>query len=172
LYKLKNVRINSAATVLFVGRENAGRSLVAEACLRHLGQERFQVFSCGMPGQTLDKPSDWALLALRQAGIATEGLHCKDWSAFARRGALPMDYVVALDDGAMRAHPPWPGQPEQALWSFAPLLDKAHRGVDRGLAALQTLHALRLRIELLVNLHARAASPQDLRHDLRDLGQM
>jgi protein-tyrosine-phosphatase len=172
LYKLKKLRSNSATSVLFVGRENAARSLIAEACLRHLGQERFQVFSCGTPGKTLDKPSDWALLALQQAGISTEGLHCKDWSAFARRGALPMDYVVALDAAAMRAHPPWPGQPEQALWSFAPLIDKKCSGMKLGLAAIQTLHALRLRIELLVNLHARAASPQDLRHDLRDLGQM
>ncbi|NVO05151.1 MAG: hypothetical protein HXX19_04040 [Rhodoferax sp.] len=163
------MRSNTATSVLFVGRENAARSLIAEACLRHLGKERFQVYSCGMPGKTLDKPSDWVLMALRQAGIATEGLQCKDWSAFARRGALPMDYVVALDETATRAHPPWPGQPEQALWSYAPLIDKKRTGMDQGLAAIQTLHSLRLRIELLVNLHARAASPQDLRHDLRDL---
>jgi hypothetical protein len=41
--------------------------------------------------------------------------------------------------------------------------------MDLGLAALQTLYSLRVRMELLVNLHARAVSPQELRHDLRDL---
>jgi arsenate reductase len=137
--------------------------------LRHLGKDRFQVYSCGMPTKILDKPNGWALQALQQAGMATDGLHCKDWSAFAKRGATPMDYVIALDDAAQQEYPPWPGQPEQALWSYAPLIRKKQTGMDLGLAALQTLYSLRVRMELLVNLHARAVSPQELRHDLRDL---
>jgi arsenate reductase len=160
------------SSVLFVGRENAARSLIAEACLRHLGQDKFLVYSCGMPGQTLDKPNDWALMALRQAGINIEALSCKDWSVFARRGAMPMNYVIALDDDAMQAHPPWPGQPEQALWSYAPLLRKKQSGMEMALAALQTLHSLRVRLELLVSLHSRATSPKDLRHDLRDMAHL
>ena len=167
--KFKNGAVNKLTSVLFVGRENAARSLMAEACLRHVGQGRFEVFSCGMPAKTLPQPNAWALLALQQTGISSAGLHCKDWSVFARRGARPMDFVIALDDAAMQAHPPWPGQPEQALWGCTPLIHKKQSGMDLGLATLRTLQTLRVRTELLVNLHQRAASPEDLRHDLRDL---
>jgi protein-tyrosine-phosphatase len=158
-----------AVNVLFVGRENAARSLIAEACLRHLGENGFQVFSCGVPGKIADGPSSWAMLVLQNAGISTQGLQSKDWSAYARRNAAAMDFVIALDARALTDHPPWPGQPEVALWTYAPLLGKKQDGMAVGLDALQMLHSLRLRLELLVNLQARGASPQDLRHDVRDL---
>jgi arsenate reductase len=159
--------------VLFVGRENTARSLMAEACLRHLGKNRFQVYSCGVPSLTLAKPNDWALLALQTAGISSEGLRCKDWIAFAKRGATPMDFVISLDASVKQAHPAWPGQPELALWSYPPLIkQKGQSSTALGLAALQTLHSLRLRLELLVSLHSKARSAQDLRHDLRDLAHL
>jgi arsenate reductase (thioredoxin) len=169
LRKFEKVSSSTAVNVLFVGCENSGRSLIAEACMRHFGQGKFKAFSCGVPGKTADKPNSWAMLVLQNAGISTGGLQAKDWSAYARRGAPPMDFVIALDDSAMQDHPPWPGQPEQALWSYAPLAGKKKDGTNPGLLALQTLHSLRLRIELLVSLHARGGSVQDLRHDLRDL---
>jgi hypothetical protein len=49
------------------------------------------------------------------------------------------------------------------------LVRKKGDSAAQGLATLQSLHSLRLRIELLVNLHARGGSAQDLRHDVRDL---
>ena len=137
--------------------------------MRHLGRGRFQAFSCGVPSKIAEMPNSWAWLALQSAGIGTQGLHSKDWSTFAKRNAAAMDFVITLDERALLEHPPWPGQPEVALWSYPPLVDKKQSSTALGLLALQTLHSLRLRIDLLVNLHARGASVQDLRHDLRDL---
>jgi arsenate reductase len=157
--------------VLFVSQENAGRSLLAEACLRHLGKSRFRVFSCGVPAQCDSKPTEWTLLALKTAGMSTDGLRCKGWTEFTRSGAPRMDFVIALDAQTVHLHPRWPGQPETALWAMEPLIARKNSS-SLGVATLNTLHSLRRRIELLVSLHSRAVAPSDLRHDLRDLAHM
>lgn len=156
-------------SVLFVSRHNAARSLLAEACLRHLGKASFKVNSCGVPGLSEGYPSEWALLALKTAGMPTDGLRCKGWTEFARGGAPHLDIVIALDQETAYQHPRWPGQPDTAVWAFPPLVGQEKNGNDLGIATLNTLHALRRRIELLVSLQARSASRSDLRHDLRDL---
>ncbi len=158
--------------VLFVSRENSGRSLLAEACLRHLGKSRFRVFSCGVPAESKGQPFEWTLLALKTAGMPTDGLRCKGWNEFTRNGAPRMDFVVALDEDTARQHPIWPGQPETALWAFAPLIQRKNNRSDVGVATLNTLHSLRRRIELLVSLHSRGVDRADLRHDLRDMAHM
>ena len=162
----------SEASVLFVSRENAGRSLLAEACLRQLGKSTFRVFSCGVPALSTGQPAEWTLLALKTAGIPTEGLDCKGWTKFLRNGAPRMDFVIALDEDTAYQHPMWPGQPETALWAFAPLVQRKNNSTDVGVATLHTLHALRRRIELLVSLHSRGVKYSDLRHDLRDMAHL
>lgn len=157
---------------MFVSRENASRSLLAEACLRHLGQSRFRVFSSGVPALSDGLPSKWALLALKTAGMATDGLHCKGWAQFLRSGSPRMDFVIALDQATTHLYPMWPGQPETAVWSFAPLVENKGNTNEVGAATLQTLHSLRRRIELLVSLHSRGASGADLRHDIRDMAHL
>ncbi len=146
--------------------------MLAEACLRHLGKSTFRVFSCGVPTLSNGQPQDWALLALKTAGIPTEGLRCKGWNEFTRSGAPRMDFVIALDEATAYQHPRWPGQPETAVWGFDPLVARKNHSVDLGLATLNTLHALRRRIELLVSLHSRGVPRADLRHDLRDMAHL
>lgn len=158
-----------------MSRENAGRSLLAEACLRHLGKSSFRVFSCGVPALSTVQPQVWALLALTTAGIRTDGLRCKGWGDFTRNGAPRMDFVIALDEETAFQHPRWPGQPETAVWAFAPLVlrkSNNNNSMDLGLVTLNTLHSLRRRIELLVSLHSRGVPRTDLRHDLRDMAHL
>jgi protein-tyrosine-phosphatase len=162
----------SETAVLFVSRENAARSLLAEACLRHLGQSRFKVFSCGVPALSDGQPSEWALLALKTAGMSIAGLRCKAWTDFTRSGAPRMDFVIALDQETSYQHPLWRGQPETATWAYDPLVARKDKSMDLALAALNTLHSLRRRIELLVALHARGVARSDLRHDLRDMSHL
>jgi arsenate reductase len=156
-------------SVLFVSRHNAARSLLAEACLRHLGHSRFKVNSCGVPALSDGYPSEWALLALKTAGMSSEGLRCKGWTEFARGGAPRLDIVIALDQETAYQQPRWPGQPDTAVWAFPLLVAQDRNGNDLGIATLKTLHALRRRIELLISLHARSVNPSDFRHDLRDM---
>lgn len=162
----------SITKVLFVSKENAARSLLAQACLRHLGKARFRAYSCGIPAWSNGQPNHWTLLTLQTAGMAINGLHCKGWTEFVRSGAPKMDFVISLDEDAANQHPVWPGQPETALWAY-PALDLARKnGMDVALATLQTLHSLRRRIELLICLHSKAARRSDLRLDLRDMAHL
>jgi protein-tyrosine-phosphatase len=162
----------SPSNVLFVSRNNAARSLLAEACLRHLGKNKFHAFSCGVPAKVAEAPSGWTLLALQTAGIATEGLTCKGWTEFTRSGAPRFDFVIALDAETLAEHPRWNGQPETALWNYPLIAPSKRNETNLGVASIQMLVSLRLRIELLVSLHSRAQIRSDLRHDLRDLAHL
>ncbi len=142
---------------------------MAEACLAHLGGNRFRAFSCGRPSSIGDEPSPWALMALRTAGVSPDGLRCKPWTEFTRSGAPKMDFVISLDEETWDAQPLWLGQPETALWAYPALKAKRKDTAKLGLKTLHTLHSLRLRVELLVNLHSKLTRRSDLRHDLRDL---
>ena len=155
--------------VLFVSRHNAFRSLLAEACLRHLGRDKFKVFSCGVPSEVADGPNSWTLLALHSVGIPSSGLSCKGWTAFTRSGAPRMDFVIALDAPTFKDHPKWQGQPETALWSYPEMAAANGNKGNPGVNSIQTLVSLRRRIELLVSLHSRVQTPAQLRDDLRDL---
>jgi len=157
--------------VLFVSKENAFRSLLAEACLTHLGCAKFQAFSCGVPGQTAAEPNHWALLALKTVGIPHSGLHCKDWHSFTHSRAPLLDFVISLDLKSFKKQPAWPGQPESAIWEYEPIGSKKGE-LNSGVAAIQTLHSLRRRLELLVSLHSRAGHKSDLRHDIRDMAHL
>jgi len=162
----------SVTNVLFVSRENAARSLLAEACLIHLGGNKFKAYSCGVPLLSHGQPKDWTLLALQTAGISATSLQCKTWTEFTRSGAPKMDFVIALDASTAHQHPSWPGQPETALWAFEPFVLRKNNGAAVGLETLQTLHSLRRRIELLLSLHSKGKTRSDLRDDLRDLGYL
>jgi protein-tyrosine-phosphatase len=164
---------NQVSHVLFVSRENACRSLLAEACLRHLGGKKFKVFSCGVPNKVSERPQSWTLLALQTAGIVSTDLRCKPWTEFTRGGAPKMDFVIALDAKTAGDHPSWPGQPETALWEYPAVgTQPSVSKLDPGIEAVNVLFSLRRRIELLVSLHSRAGSRAELRHDLRDLAHV
>jgi protein-tyrosine-phosphatase len=157
--------------VLFVSASNACRSLLAEACLQHLGQGKFKVFSCGVPDLIADTPDNWTLLALKTASIPAVNLKCKGWSEFTRNGAPRMDFVIALDAGTLDLHPPWPGQPVTALWDYPSLESNANKR-GNGAAVMHILMSLRRRIELLISLHSRSRKHTDLVHDLQDMSHI
>lgn len=159
--------------VLFVSKNNAARSLLAQACLRQLGGASFEVESCGVPGFTPDKPDATALAILSTSEFRVTGLLPKDWADFSRRGAKPFDIVIGLDSETKELHPSWPGQPETALWDYPSLAKrKQESSSDRDFRIIQTLHSLRRRIELLVSLRKKVRSYAELRHDIRDMAHL
>jgi arsenate reductase len=165
--------LSKTTRVLFVSKNNAARSLLAEACLRQLGAQSFHVFSCGVPGCLADKADSTTLATLATAGFKTVGLHPKDWTEFSRHGSKPMDIVIAMDAETKGDHPSWPGQPETALWDYGPLDKlKGESHSDRDIRTIQPLHSLRRRIELLVSLRQKVGSHADLRHDIRDMAHL
>jgi protein-tyrosine-phosphatase len=158
--------------VLFVSRRNAFRSLLAEACLRHLGRDKFKVYSCGVPSEVADAPNGLAVITLQSAGIPTSDLACKGWAEYTRNGTPMMDFVISLDAQTFRHHPKWPGQPETALWSYPELPPEQGNSVNPNIESIRTLVSLRRRIELLVSLCYRVQTNSQMRDDLRDLAHM
>lgn len=163
---------NSVVNVLFVSRDNACRSLLAEACLRHVAMDKLVAYSCGVPSQVAENPHGWTLLALQTAAISARELRCKDWTEFTRNGAPKMDFVITLDGATASELPSWPGQPETALWAYPPIATKQKVVANPGIATMQTLHSLRRRIELFSILCTKSKNRSDLRHDLQDLAHV
>lgn len=163
---------NPAINILFLCTHNSARSILAEALLNHLGNGRFKGFSAGSSPRDNQKPNPLGLQTLQNAGINTDGLYCKSWDEFAPPDAPHMDLVITVcDNAAGEACPYWPGQPATAHWSFSD--PSAGDGTDaQKLEAFRkTLHAIRRRIELLVNLPAASVSKLMLQTSARELSK-
>ena len=139
--------------VLFLCTHNSARSILAEALLNHIGEGRFKAYSAGSSPRDNQQPNPIGIDVLKAAGIATDGLVSKSWDDFGKLGAPIMNLVITVcDNAAGEVCPYWPGQPATAHWGYedpsAGDGDDAHKRE----AFRQTLHALRRRLELLVNL--------------------
>ena len=158
--------------VLFLCTHNSARSILAEALLNHLGQGRFRAFSAGSTPRQNQQPNPLALETLKKAGIATEGLSSKSWDAFGNADAPRMDLVITVcDNAAGEACPYWPGQPATAHWGYADP-SAAEGGEDRQREAFrQTLHLMRKRLEVFVNLPAASLSKLAIEKTARDLAK-
>ncbi|MFG1479861.1 hypothetical protein V5F53_14565 [Xanthobacter sp. V4C-4] len=105
------------ASILFVCRDNAGLSLMAEALTTHL-HAGVRAFSAAMSAPA---PVDAAALdCLERCGIAVDGLSAKPVEVFGLSGAPRVDMVVALVDEAHRAarRLPWMHPLRLRGWGF------------------------------------------------------
>jgi protein-tyrosine-phosphatase len=161
---LKHAPIN----VLFLCTHNSARSILAEAMLNHIGRGRFKAFSAGSSPRHNQQPNPLGLQVLQAAAISTEGLHSKSWDEFALPDAPHMDLVITVcDNAAGEVCPHWPGQPATAHWGYADpsAVDGTHE--QKLHAFRQTLHAIRLRLELLVNLPTERLDTLSLQREAR-----
>jgi arsenate reductase (thioredoxin) len=158
--------------VLFLCTHNSARSILAEALLNQLGRGRFQAFSAGSSPRDNQQPNPLGLKILQAAGIPTDGLRSKSWDEFARPDAPHMDLVITVcDNAAGEQCPYWPGQPATAHWGYADP-SAIEGGDEQKLEAFrQTLHAIRRRLELLVNLPQGAIDRLALQTRARDLAK-
>jgi arsenate reductase (thioredoxin) len=141
--------------VLFLCTHNSARSILAEALLNHLGQGKFKGYSAGSSPRANQQPNPLGLQVLRDAGIATDGLHSKSWDDFAKPDAPQMDLIITVcDNAAGEVCPYWPGKPASAHWGYADPSAGDAPDEQKLIAFRHTLHALSRRIELLVSLPA------------------
>ncbi|MGJ7506718.1 protein tyrosine phosphatase [Variovorax sp. GT1P44] len=157
--------------VIFVSRRNSLRSVLAQACLAHLGAGRFIAYSRGHPAHVSEEIHPAAIAALASAGIPVPPLQPRGWDDLTRSSSPHANFIITLDESTLPAQPSWPGQPDSALWAFPDVAALDSPGqIDQ--AALQMLYALRRRLELLISLPLQGADPAAVRSDVRDLAHM
>ncbi len=158
--------------VLFLCTHNSARSILAEALLNHLGKGRFKAFSAGSTPRENQRPNPLAIETLQKAGIATEGLSSKSWDEFGKADAPRMDLVITVcDNAAGEVCPYWPGQPATAHWGYADP-SAVEGGEDKQREAFrQTLHLMRKRLEVFVNLPVASLSRLSIEKTARDLAK-
>ena len=137
--------------VLFLCTHNSARSVMAEALLNTIGAGRFHAFSAGsMPSGRINP---FALEKCKSLGYLTDDLRSKTWDEFATPGAPAMDIIITVcDDAAGEVCPVWPGHPATAHWGFPDPSRVEGDDAAKRAAFDQVFHAIRRRIDLLVNL--------------------
>ena len=144
---------NPPLNVLFLCTHNSARSILAEAILNHMGGSRFKAFSAGSSPRDNQQHNPIGLQTLEHADISTAGLRSKSWDEFALPDAPHMDLIITVcDNAAGEACPYWPGQPATAHWGYPDPSEGDGSDTEKAEAFRKTLHAIHLRLELLVNL--------------------
>ena len=158
--------------VLFLCTHNSARSILAEALLHHLGKGRFKAYSAGSTPRQNQQPNPLALETLSQAGISVDGLYSKSWDEFGQPGAPHMDLVITVcDNAAGETCPFWPGQPATAHWGYADPSAAEGDEEHKRKAFIQTLHLMRKRLEIFVNLPAESLDKLHLQSTARELSK-
>lgn len=104
--------------VLFLCRDNAAISIMAEAYMMVAGRGVARAFSAGY--EPAGEIHPLALETLKAAGVRHNGLAPKCWKSFALPKAPKMDLVVCLCDSAMMPAPPeWRGRPERLVLALS-----------------------------------------------------
>jgi len=101
--------------VLFVCIHNSARSQMAEAFLKELGGDRFEVYSAGLePG----KLNPIVVEAMKEIGIDISGNETKDVFGFIKSGML-LNYVITVcDETSAERCPIFPGATQRLHWGF------------------------------------------------------
>ena len=98
--------------VLILCTGNSARSQMAEAFLRDMAGDRFEVESAGISPSNV-RPE--AIEAMREVGIDISSHRSKSTHEFATR---EFDYVITVCDNARESCPVFPGRAERIHWSF------------------------------------------------------
>jgi arsenate reductase (thioredoxin) len=151
--------VGGATRVLFVCVGNSARSIMAEALLRSIGGDAFEVHSAGSAPKGINPLT---LRTLASANLPTDGLSSKGLDQYLGQR---FDYVITLCDEAQEACPVFPGVQDALHWSYDDPA-AAEGSDDARLAAFQRVfRQLGERIRtftLLVERQRRESSPGEL----------
>ena len=162
----------SPLNVLFLCTHNSARSILAEALLNDMGQDRFKAYSAGSSPRENQQPNPLGLQVLQKAGIATEGLRSKSWDEFASPGAPKMDLIITVcDNAAGEVCRIWPGHPATAHWGYPDPSEGDGSDAEKLEAFRKTMHALKRRLELLIGLPKDKLEKEVLQGTARDLAK-
>ncbi len=98
--------------VLILCTGNSARSQMAEAYLRSIAGDRFDVFSAGV-SPSIVRPE--AIAALREIGVPADALRSKSVDEFEGQA---FDFVITVCDNAAEHCPVFPGPAKRIHWGF------------------------------------------------------
>jgi arsenate reductase len=161
---------NKIYNVLFVCTGNSARSIIAEGLMNDAARGRFKAYSAG--SHPTGVVSRFALDALAELHVPTDGFRSKSWDEFAGPDAPPLDFVFTVcDQAAGEACPFWPGQPMTAHWGVPD--PAAVKGPDEEKRLLFRAAAVTLkrRIDLMLALPIESLDSMRLRQEINDIGK-
>ena len=156
--------------VLFVCTGNSARSIIAEAIMNNEARGRFKAYSAG--SHPTGKVNPFALEALRDLRIPTDGFRSKSWDEFSRPDAPELDFVFTVcDQAAGEQCPFWPGQPMTAHWGLPD--PAAFEGSDdeKRKRFRDTAVTLKRRIDLMLSLPIESLDSMAIQHEIKDIGK-
>lgn len=155
--------------VLFLCTHNSSRSILAEAALNDLADDRFVGYSAGSHPRTA--PNPFTLDLLRSHDIRTDGLRSKSWDEFAKLDAPQIDFIFTVcDDAAGEVCPIWPGHPAKAHWGVPDPSAVVGSDDEKRTAFRQAYAQLRKRIELFANLPLEKLDRLALQQEIQSIG--
>lgn len=99
--------------VLFICTGNSARSQMAEAILKNIGGEHFEVFSAGLEPSMVNPLT---ITALKEIGIDWSEARAKGLTEFL--GKLHFGYVITVCSRAEERCPIFPGMGQRLHWPF------------------------------------------------------
>jgi arsenate reductase len=161
---------NKIYNVLFVCTGNSARSILAEGLMNDAARGRFKACSAGSHPTGVVNP--FALEALAELRIPTDGFRSKSWDEFSGPDAAPLDFVFTVcDRAAGESCPFWPGQPMTAHWGVPD--PAAFEGSDdeKRIQFRAAAVTLKRRIDLMLSLPIESLDSMALRQQIKDIGQ-
>jgi arsenate reductase (thioredoxin) len=157
--------------VLFLCTGNSARSIMAEAILNKLGQEKFRAYSAG--SQPKGKVNPHTIQLLQSLDYDTSNFRSKSWNEFAKPGAPALDFVFTVcDDAAGETCPVWPGQPMTAHWGVPDPANAKGSSAEIALAFKNAYRMLYRRIGIFTALPIRSLDQLSLQQRLKEIGRM
>jgi arsenate reductase (thioredoxin) len=130
--------------VLFLCTGNSARSVIAEALLKTIGGEDFEVVSAGTEPKGINPYTE---RVLQQAGIDVSSFRSKNVTEFVDQN---FDYVITVCDSAAEECPVFAAAPERIHWSFPDPAAVDGSDADKLASFQNTFHGMRGRIQLFV----------------------
>ncbi|MEN8658579.1 MAG: ArsR family transcriptional regulator [Marivita sp.] len=157
--------------VLFICTGNSTRSIFAEAILRDLAPDRFNVYSAGTKPKSELNP--FALQVLQHNGHDISDLRSKNIGEFKGEDPPALDFVFTVcDQAANEECPAWQGQTISAHWGLPDPVQIEGTDAENSLAFHQTYGALHNRMTGFAALPFASLDRISLQKAVDDLGQI
>ncbi len=154
-------------TVLFICTGNSCRSQMAEAILRHVAGEKFEVLSGGTRPAGVVQPI--AIRALERMGVSTEGLESKHLDRFAD---CPVNIAITVCDNASAECPSWLGADIKVHWGLPDPTFHPGSEDEREAFCTEIAERIRAKVTRLAQMRLEECSREDLIDELSKLATL